>query len=81
MNRFIRLEITQQMMNCKNFIGYCRKAAIKIDGIIDDDEARIIKKLDKATAKYVKDLERIMKKESKEKDSNKKDSTGGKSKK
>ncbi len=62
MNSYVKLEITQQMMNCRNFLDAVRRASLKDDGIIDKKEAKIMAKLEKATKKYVKELEEIAKK-------------------
>ncbi|MBO4291011.1 MAG: hypothetical protein J5898_03805 [Lachnospiraceae bacterium] len=59
MNSFVRLEITQQMMNCRNFLSSVRRAALKDDGVIDKKEERLIRQLEKATRRYVKELGRI----------------------
>ena len=59
MNSLIRLEITNQIMNCRNFLCSCKRAALKDDGVIDEDEKRILKKLMKATERYAKELDKL----------------------
>ena len=61
MNSLIRLGITNQIMNCRNFLRSCERAALKDDGVIDEDEKRILKKLMKATEKYAKELDKLSK--------------------
>ena len=59
MNSYIRLEITNQIMNCKNFLMACRRGALKDDGKLDKLEKKHLEKLEKATQKYVKELEKV----------------------
>lgn len=61
MNSLIRLEITNQIMNCRNFLRSVKRAALKDDGVIDKEEKKIIKKLVKATERYAKELEKLSK--------------------
>ncbi|MCR5460867.1 MAG: hypothetical protein K6F51_13370 [Acetatifactor sp.] len=61
MNSLIRLEITNQILNCRNFLRSCKRAALKDDGVIDADEKRILNKLVKATEKYAKELDKLSK--------------------
>lgn len=59
-NSFIKLEITQQIMNCRNFMESCKRAALKDDGKIDKKEQKQLDKLEKVTMKYRKELEKVM---------------------
>lgn len=61
MNSFIKLEITQQTMNCRNFLASVRRSAYKDDGKMDKNEKKLIDRLEKATTRYVKELEKAMK--------------------
>lgn len=61
MNSYIRLEITNQMMNCRNFLLACNQAAYKDDGKLDKQEKKQLEKLEKVTQKYVKELEKVTK--------------------
>lgn len=61
MNSFIKLEITQQVMNCRNFLSSVKRDALKDDGKMDKSEKKIIANLEKATLKYVKELEKATK--------------------
>jgi len=61
MNSYIRLEITNQVMNCKNFLLACHRGAYKDDGKMDKQEEKQLNRLEKATKKYVKELEKIQK--------------------
>ena len=60
-NSYIRLEITNQMMNCRNFLLACNQAAYKDDGKLDKQEKKQLEKLEKVTRKYVKELEKVTK--------------------
>ena len=61
MNSLIKLEITNQMMNCRNFVHSMKRLALKDDGVIDKEEKKILKKLSKATRRYAKELEKLSK--------------------
>ena len=60
-NPYIKLEIAQISLAAKNFVNSCRTAAMKDDGTIDEEEQKTIKKISKATEKYLRELERIEK--------------------
>ncbi len=61
MNSLIKLEITNQMMNCRNFVHSMKRLALKDDGVIDKEEKKILRKLAKATKRYAKELEKLSK--------------------
>jgi len=60
-NSLIKLEITNQMMNCRNFVHSMKRLALKDDGVIDKEEKKILRKLAKATKRYAKELEKLSK--------------------
>jgi len=62
MNQYIKASIASHELMCQNFIAGLNLSARKDDGMIDKDEAKIIKKLNKATKKYLKELQKISKK-------------------
>lgn len=59
MNEYIRAQITNILIMTKTFEQSCKMAAMKDDGRIDTDEAKIIKKISKATERYQQELEKI----------------------
>ena len=61
MNSYVKLEITNQKLNCKNFLQAVYRASLKDDGVIDKKERKVMKRLEKATMKYVKALKRATK--------------------
>lgn len=61
MNSYVKLEITNQILNCKNFLIACRRGAYKDDGKRDKQEEKQLNKLIKATQRYVKELEKVTK--------------------
>ncbi|MBR6478009.1 MAG: hypothetical protein IKS85_06125 [Lachnospiraceae bacterium] len=61
MNSYIKLEITNQILNCKNFLLACERDAYKDDGKMDKQEKKQLKQLEKVTQKYVKELEKVTK--------------------
>ena len=61
MNGLIRIEITNQILNCRNFVHSMRRLALKDDGVIDAEEKKVLRKLARATKKYAKELEKLSK--------------------
>lgn len=61
MNSLVKLEITNQMLNCKNFIRSVERASLKDDGKIDEKELRTMRKLARATERYFRELQRLSK--------------------
>ena len=58
-NTFIALELTNMKINANAFLRRCEAAALKDDGRIDAEEARILKKINAATDHYLKELGKI----------------------
>ena len=59
MNPFIKLEIQNQRLVSQNFVVSCKLAARKDDNTIDADEEKVLKQIQKATDRYIKELSRI----------------------
>ena len=59
MNSFLRAQIDNLINTLKVFETGCELAAKQDDGIVDRKEAAELKKLRKATADYIKTLEKI----------------------
>lgn len=55
-NPYMKVQIKNQILEAENFILLLKDAAKKDDGLIDSDEEKLIKKLEKATEKYVKEM-------------------------
>ena len=58
-NIFIESEILNMRFLAQGFVQRCRAAALKDDGQIDRDEEKILKKINTATEKFLKDLSKI----------------------
>ena len=61
MNSFIRMEIMTQITSCRNFLEACGRDALKDDGQVDKTEKKQLKSLEKATKRYVKELNKLLK--------------------
>ena len=59
MNTYIESQIMNMTAIAKTFEQSCRMAAMKNDGRIDKSEEKILKKIEKATQQFIKDLESI----------------------
>ena len=58
-NSFLALELANMKLAANAFRQRCRASAVKDDGQIDAEEARILKKIDAATDKFLKELNKI----------------------
>ena len=58
-NAFLAMELVNMKIAANAFRQRCQAAALKDDGRIDDEEARILKKIDAATDKFLKELAKI----------------------
>lgn len=59
MNDYIEMQIRNMLSMSKTFEQACTLAAMKNDGKIDEAEAKTLKKIKAATAKFTKELESI----------------------
>lgn len=59
MNTYIKLQISNMTSMVKTFEQSCIMAAQKDDGEIDEQERATIKRVQKATAHFLKELEKI----------------------
>ena len=59
MNSYMQLQIKNQILEVENFYKLLRGAAKKDDGIIDDEEKKILKKIKKASEKYIKAMKKF----------------------
>ena len=57
---FLNVQIMNQIMSIDNFIALCESAAKNDDGVIDEMESDIIKKVTKVSNKYKSELEKIL---------------------
>lgn len=59
MNDYIKAQIVNMTTIVKTFELSCKMAALKNDGKIDKAEERQLRKISAASAKFIKELERI----------------------
>lgn len=60
MNDYMDSYITGAIIYLKSFKQSLRMAALKKDGYIDKDEQKVLDKANKATDKYIKELEKLV---------------------
>ena len=58
-NKVIELQICNLELTIENFINSLEISALKDDGVISRDEKKIIRKLKKASGKFVNTLEKV----------------------
>ncbi len=61
MNLYIQMQIKNMISSLDLFLNGCRMASTKDDGIIDREEARLLKKIENATDIYRRELEKLTK--------------------
>lgn len=59
-NPYIKVSIANQMMIVSNFKKECEISAKKNDGIIDNEERKFLKKINKYSEKYERKLKKLM---------------------
>ncbi len=61
MNTFIQIQLKYMVSSVEAFMQSCKLAATKDDGIISKEEQRILRKINRASNRYNKQLNRILK--------------------
>ncbi|MCR5356510.1 MAG: zinc-ribbon domain-containing protein [Lachnospiraceae bacterium] len=59
-NNYLKMQIQNQILAADNFVSICTMSALKNDGKIDSDEAKLLKKLEKLTDEYKKGLNKLI---------------------
>ena len=59
-NNYLKMQIQNQILAADNFVSICTMSALKDDGKIDSDEAKLLKKLEKLTDEYKKGLNKLI---------------------
>ena len=59
MNYYIKTQIENIIMLSKNFETACKLAAIEDDGTVTRQEEKELKKISKATSRFIKELENL----------------------
>lgn len=59
MNSYLQAQITTIITTVKSMQATCQLTALKDDGKIDHEEAKVLKKISTATEKYIRELQKI----------------------
>ncbi len=59
-NTYMKVQIQSQILAADNFISICKMSALKNDGVIDTDEAKLLKKIERITDDYKKALNKLI---------------------
>ncbi len=59
-NNYLKMQIQNQILATDNFVSICTMSALKDDGKIDPNEARLLKKLEKLSDDYKKGLNKLI---------------------
>ena len=59
-NSYLKTQIQGQILAAENFVSICRMSALKNDGVIDNNEDKLIKKITKITEDYTKALNKLI---------------------
>ena len=59
-NNYLRTQIQNQILASENFISVCKMSALKDDGIIDKEERKLLKNIEKLTTDYSKALNKLL---------------------
>lgn len=59
-NRYLKTQIQGQILAADNFVSICRMSALKNDGVIDKDEDKLLKRVEKITDDYTKALKKLI---------------------
>ena len=59
-NPYLDLQIMNQIMATENFVKICNTAAMKDDGAIDANEAKMLKAIEKHSESYIKALKKLI---------------------
>lgn len=62
MNYYLKTQITNMLTMTEAFKNSCHMAVFENDGKTDKEEAKALKKIDKATANFIKELNKILEK-------------------
>ena len=60
MNKYLEMQIVNQITVSENFKNTCMIASKQDDGITSAEEMKILKKIDKETDAYIKALQKII---------------------
>ncbi len=59
-NNYLKIQIQNQLLAVDNFMSICKLSALQDDGVVDKDEEKLLKRLEKATGDYKKALNKLV---------------------
>ena len=59
-NNYLKIQIQNQLLAVDNFMSICKLSALQDDGVVDKDEEKLLKRLEKVTSDYKKALNRLV---------------------
>lgn len=59
-NNYLKIQIQSQLLAVDNFMSICKLSALQDDGVVDKDEEKLLKKLEKAAGDYKKALNKLI---------------------
>jgi DNA-directed RNA polymerase subunit RPC12/RpoP len=59
-NVYLKTQIQGQILAADNFVSICKMSALKNDGVVDKDEDKLLKKVEKITGDYTKALKKLI---------------------
>ena len=59
-NNYLKIQIQNQLLAVDNFMSICKLSALQDDGVVDKDEEKLLKRLEKATTDYKKALNKLV---------------------
>ena len=59
-NNYLEMQIVNQIQLAENFKNTCKIASKKDDGVTSKEEQKILRKIDKVTDSYIKELRKIL---------------------
>lgn len=59
-NNYLKIQIQNQLLSVDNFMSICKLSALQDDGVVDKEEEKLLKRIEKATSDYKKALNRLI---------------------
>lgn len=60
LNPYLEMQVINQTLQVETFLNSLKFAAKKDDGVVDKDEAELIKDIEKISKKYIKELKDLV---------------------
>lgn len=59
-NPYLEMQVINQTLQVETFVNSLKMAAKKDDGVVDKEEAALIKEIEKLSKKYAKELKELV---------------------